>query len=118
MPGTWGFGVWNDPYRAAVGPGETFLNMLTLPNAAWFFSSSKESWLSFRDGAPGNGLLAQVFSSPSLPILPLAAAAGTFLFSRRRARRRLSRIIREEAAALTMDVTEWHDYRMDWRSAA
>lgn len=114
-PGTWGFGVWNDPYRANLPRGETFLNALTLPNAAWFFYSSKESYLSFRDDLPANGFLAQVFHSPSVPLLPLAAAALTFIFSRLRARRRLSRLIHEDSAALRVDVTGWHNYWMDWR---
>ncbi len=114
-PGTWGFGVWNDPYRANVARGETLLNALTLPNAAWFFYSSKESYLSFRDDKPANGFLAQAFHSPSMPLLPLAAAAGTFVFSRRGARRRLSRLIHEDSALLRVDVTRWHNYWMDWR---
>lgn len=118
VPGTWGFGTWNDPYRSRGGPGETVFHALTLPNAAWFFSSSPESWLSFRDDRPGNGFLAQVFSAPSMPLLPLAAVGGTFLFSRRRARQRLSRLIREEAAALSHDVTEWHTYSMEWREGS
>ena len=115
VPGTWGFGVWNDPYRMAFGRGETIFNALTLPNAAWFFASSTESHLSFRDDLPANGFLAQVFSAPSTPLLPLAAAAGTFVFSRSAARRRLSRLIREDAARLEYDVTQWHAYEMSWQ---
>jgi hypothetical protein len=116
VPGTWGFGVWNDPYRIALGRGETLLNALTLPNAAWFFFSSDASYLSFRDDKPGNGFLAQVFSAPSMPVLAMAAAAGTFIFSRVRARRHLSRIIQEDAARLDVDVTQWHSYRMNWQA--
>ena len=82
VPGTWGFGAWNDPYRIAFGPGETIFSALTLPNAAWFFSSSEKSHLSFRDDKPGNGFLAQVFSSQRAPLPALARLAGIFLFSR------------------------------------
>jgi hypothetical protein len=116
IPGTWGFGVWNDPFRTQVGPGESILQALTLPNAAWFFFSSGHSHLSFRDDKPGNGRLAQVFRAARFPLLPLAAVAGTFIFSRVSARRRLSRLVEEEAVRLELDLTGWHEYRMTWKS--
>ncbi len=80
VPGTWGFGVWNDPYRMAFGPGETVFSALTLPNAAWFFSSSDKSYLSFRDDKPGNGFLAQVFSAVASPAAGPAGGCRKFPF--------------------------------------
>ena len=52
---------------------DPLLNALALPNAAWFFSSSPASYLSFRDDKPGNGFLAQVFNAPSTPLPPTRA---------------------------------------------
>ncbi len=102
LPGTWGFGLWNNPFGLALGFGGHFL-LPALPNAIWFFYASPENWLSFRGNGslstrsntpsvssskqnasflnptpdtsyPGNGLLAQVFSAPRIPSLLLAAA--------------------------------------------
>lgn len=119
LPGTWGFGLWNDPYGFTFSFAHGF-RLPALPNAAWFFYSSRISHLSFREDKPANGFLAQVFSSPKLPPR-LVPAAITFLFSRRAARRLLARIISEDAAQLAggpqpgpLDVTAWHTYALDW----
>jgi hypothetical protein len=125
-PGTWGFGLWNDPYGFSFGPGNRFLTLPALPNAAWFFFSSPASYLSFRDNTPANGLLAQVFSSPRFDPLLLRVGA-TFPFSRPRSRRLLSRVIRDESvrvdahagasgSAVGCDVIQWHDYSLEWRT--
>ncbi len=120
LPGTWGFGLWNDPYAFAFGPGEnSWLRLPALPNAAWFFYSSPLCYLSFRDDKPGNGFLAQLFSSPAFDPL-LIRAALTFPFSRSATRRLLGRIIGEEGARLDvhpglgLDVREWHVYELEW----
>jgi hypothetical protein len=114
VPGTWGFGVWNDPYRVTVGPGENLLHALALPNAAWFFCSSSQSFLSFRDDKPGQGFLAQTFRSRPVGITQLLGPAVIFPFSRVQARRRLSRLIDEGSTRVEVDVTGWHAYRMSW----
>ena len=128
IPGTWGFGLWNDPYGFSFGPGNGFVRLPALPNAAWFFFSSPASYLSFRDDRPANGLLAQVFVSPRFDPL-LFRIALTAPFSFRVARRLLSRVIREDARRLnrtiqpagpatsTYDVTQWHKYAFDWTAA-
>ena len=119
LPGTWGFGLWNDPYGFSIGPGDGFLRLPALPNAAWFFYSSPVSYLSFRDDKPANGLLAQTFSSPGFRPLLLRAAL-TLPFAPRAARRLLTRIIREDSARLdgtapaAIDTTQWHRYALDW----
>ena len=46
LPGTWGFGLWNDPFGFAIGFGGTARRLPALPNAAWFFHASRESHLS------------------------------------------------------------------------
>jgi len=48
LPGTWGFGLWNDPFGFAIGFGGRARRLPALPNAAWFFHASKENYLSLR----------------------------------------------------------------------
>jgi hypothetical protein len=127
LPGTWGFGLWNDPYGFAFGPGQnSWLRLPALPDALWFFYSSPVSYLSFRDDKPSHGLLAQVFSSSSNRPL-LTRAVLTFPFSRKATRRLLSRIIAEDgvrvdrqpgsASAGRINVTGWHSYAIDWQES-
>jgi len=141
--GTWGFGLWNDPFGLSLGFGGNPFRLPALPNAVWFFGASKESYLSFRDSRasstgfdmpstntqatqppapPGgtsqrdaaNGFLAQSFRSPKYhPLLILAGL--TLPFSRKSTRRLMSRVIAEDGIRLSVDVTEWHRYRLDWR---
>ncbi len=114
VPGTWGFGLWNDPFGFSFVPGG-FFRLPALPNAAWFFYASPKNYLSFRDDQPAQGFLAQVFRSPRFH--PSLITAGLALpFSRRTTRRRMSRIIAEDSAGLSVDVTEWHAYRLEWQA--
>ena len=142
IPGTWGFGLWNDPFGLSIGYGGKPFRLPALPNAAWFFGASEENYLSFRNSGrgdpaptlPANGFLAQSFRSPKFH--PLLALAGlVFPFSRRLTRRVMSRVIAEdgivlhsrrsltpmdaqEGAAYTerfsVDPTQWHRYRLEW----
>ncbi len=120
LPGTWGFGFWNDPFGFNLGFGSTRL-LPTLPNAAWFFFASSENNLSFRNDLPAHGPLAGVFRAPKIPIwlfAPLALAAPLLVvrgFSRF-ARRMAARIIQEDAAQLPYDATEWHTYTLTWEA--
>ncbi len=128
LPGTWGFGIWNDPYGFSFGPSDGFWRFPALPNAAWFFYSSPVSYLSFRNDKPGNGFLAQTFSSPWFDPL-LIQAVVTFPFSLKRTRKLFSRIISEDGARVegghrddngagpTFDPTQWHHYTLDWRAS-
>lgn len=132
IPGTWGFGLWNDPFGLSLGFGGNPFRLPTLPNAVWFFGASNESHLSFRDaGAMGgldtgeksyrptrppaaNGFLAQAFRSPKFH--PLLILAGLALpFSRKMTRRFLGKVIGEDGVALSVDITQWHRYRLEWR---
>jgi len=115
LPGTWGFGLWNDPFGLSIGFGGNPLRLPTLPNAIWFFHASEESYLSFSN-KPGNGFLAQVFSSPVLPLFGLAKVGITLPFSRMKARKLMSKIVEEDGVRLGVDVTEWHRYRFEWSS--
>lgn len=113
IPGTWGFGFWNDPFGMSLGFGGQPFRIPALPNALWFFHASEPNHLSFRDDRPGQGFLAQVFSAPRFH--PLVMLAGLQLpFSRIRARRSLGRLIQEDGVRLSADPTQWHSYRLEW----
>ena len=113
IPGTWGFGSWNDPFGLSIGYGGKPFHLPTLPNAIWFFHASKENYLSFGD-RPGNGFLAQVFRSPSLPLGRLAKVGVTLPFSQTKARALMNKIVEEDEVRLGVNVTEWHKYRFEW----
>jgi hypothetical protein len=122
IPGTWGFGLWNDPFGLSLGFGGNPFRLPALPNAVWFFGASEENYLSFKSGQPqgsaptvaANGFLAQTFRSPRFH--PLLIPAGLALpFSRRVTRRLMGRVIGEEGVRLGVDVTQWHSYHLDWR---
>jgi hypothetical protein len=114
IPGTWGFGLWNDPFGLSLGFGGNPFQLPALPNAVWFFGASKESYLSFRGDKPAQGFLAQTFRAPGFH--PLLIPAGLALpFSRKITRRLMGRVIGEDGIRLGVDVTQWHRYRLDWR---
>jgi hypothetical protein len=48
IPGTWGFGLWNDPFGMSLGFGGNPFRLPALPNAVWFFGASEENYLSFK----------------------------------------------------------------------
>lgn len=112
LPGTWGFGLWNDPFGMSLGFGGRRWQLPALPNAAWFFGASQENHLSFSD-KPANGFLAQNFHSPKFhPLLILTGLV--FPFSRKATRKLLGRIIDEDSSTLSVDITQWHSYRLEW----
>ena len=127
IPGTWGFGLWNDPFGMSLGLGGSPFRLPVLPNAIWFFGASEESYLSFRASTvpptsggsaqreiDANGFLAQTFRAPRFH--PRLISAGLSLpFSPRMSRRLLGRVIDDEGIRLSVDVTQWHGYRLDWR---
>lgn len=115
LPGTWGFGLWNDPFGLSFGFGGQAFRLPALPNAAWFFHASAENYLSFRPDQAAHGFLAQVFRSPRLDRRLLLAGLA-LLFWRGKARQILSAIINEQATALGVEVTEWHHYRLSWEA--
>ncbi|HCR72133.1 MAG TPA: hypothetical protein DIW23_11865 [Anaerolineae bacterium] len=113
LSGTWGFGLWNDPFGMSLGFGGNKFRLPTLPNAAWFFGASKENYLSFQYDYPANGFIAQSFRSPKFhPYLILAGLA--FPFRKIQTRRYLSEVIVEDSFALNVDPTQWHAYKLEW----
>jgi hypothetical protein len=123
IPGTWGFGLWNDPFGLSLGFGGNPFRLPALPNAVWFFGASEESYLSFReqervDLTPttihGNGFLAQSFRSPKFHAR-LILAGLSFPFSRKKTRQFLGNVIADDGSRLNVDATQWHRYQIDWR---
>lgn len=120
LPGTWGFGFWNDPFSFALGLGGMGRRLPALPNCAWFFYASPENYLSFTDNLPGNGFLAQTFSAPRIPSgllapgllgLPLLMVRPTSRWLRANV---AAKLISEDARRLDVDATQWHEYRIQW----
>jgi hypothetical protein len=158
LPGTWGFGLWNDPFGFAIGFGGTARRLPALPNAAWFFHASPESYLSLqpchceersddraaclwqaipastrrlprrqktaaRNDIPANGFFAGTFRSPRWPspLLAPALLALPLLALRpasRLLRRLASRLVRQDGNAVSVDVTQWHEYSIRWQAGA
>lgn len=113
IAGTWGFGLWNDPFGLSLGFGGHPFRLPALPNAAWFFGASQENYLSFRDDKPAQGFLAQTFRSPMFH--PWLIPAGLVIpFSRKTTRKLLGKVIHADGVALSVDATQWHRYRLDW----
>jgi hypothetical protein len=126
-PGTWGFGLWNDPFSLSLGLGGASRRLPALPNAAWFFFASPPNHLSLREDLPARGPLAATFVSPELP--PLFLALGVPLLplfalppAARLLRQLARRFIQQDAAQLKLnDITPtagtptgWHTYELTW----
>jgi hypothetical protein len=134
IPGTWGFGLWNDPFGFSLGFGGNALRLPCLPNAAWFFQASPENHLSFRDDQPARGFLVQTFCSPRIPSpLLMPGILGLPFLSigklSRLARRLVSKLVQEDTKTcdapaevrrtsepVSLDVTQWHAYSLEWSS--
>lgn len=113
LSGTWGFGLWNDPFGMSLGFGGNKFRLPTLPNTAWFFGASKENYLSFQYDYPANGFIAQSFRSPRFH--PYSMLAGlAFPIRKIQTRRYLSEIIGEDSFALSANPTQWHSYQLEW----
>ena len=121
IPGTWGFGLWNDPFAMGVLTSVRGFRLPMLPNAVWFFFASAPNYLSLRDDLPAQGWLAATFCSPDriYPLLALVAPAITLLVfppAARLLRRLASRIIKEDMVSLNVQTTDWHTYSIDWQA--
>jgi len=121
IPGTWGIGLWNDPFSLSIGLGGGRRRLPALPNAAWFFFASPHNYLSLRDDLPASGSLAATFQSTLLPapvmalsalLLPMLALPVTARLFRRAGRRK----VRQDAASFSARLTDWHSYHMEVES--
>jgi hypothetical protein len=121
LPGTWGFGLWNDPFGLSLGLGGAAQRFPALPNAAWFFHAAPPNYLSFRNDLPAQGFLAATFRAPRLPAPLLALgspvmALGVVPLAAQLLRGLLRQLIRQAAAQVETDVTAWHTYTLDWQA--
>lgn len=119
LTGTWGFGLWNDPFSFSLGGSERRLP--ALPNAAWFFHASPPNYLALHDDHPAAGFLAATFSAAMIPSALLAAGLPglPLLFVpplAARLRQAAGLLVREDAVSLDCDPTSWHDYALEWRT--
>ncbi|MBN2149456.1 MAG: hypothetical protein JW726_18855 [Anaerolineales bacterium] len=120
LPGTWGFGLWNDPFSFSLGLSGASRRFPALPNAAWFFFASPPNYLSFRNDLPAQGFLAATFRSPHLPAPLLALgspvmALGVVPLAAQLLRLLLRKFIRQDAALVATNVTAWHTYAVEWQ---
>jgi hypothetical protein len=121
LPGTWGFGLWNDPFGLSINNGGMPFRLPALPQAAWFFHGSSENCLTFHDDLPANGFFAGTFSSPRLPILvftPFIINLPLLMIQpfARWMRPFVGKLIRQDGAPLGIDITRWHNYGIDWQA--
>jgi hypothetical protein len=119
LPGTWGFGLWNDPFSFMIAYNMVVPRFPALPDAAWFFHASPQNYLSLRDDLPANGFLAASFSSSKVPLVLLALASPGMALTlipglAQLVRRWLRNLIHQDAAQIHTHVTEWHAYRLVW----
>jgi hypothetical protein len=123
IPGTWGFGLWNDPFSLSLGFGGGTRRFPALPNTAWFFNASPPNYLSLRDDLPAQGFLAATFRSPVLPGLLLAAFTPALVVLSippiaRLLRRLARRFIRQDAVRIDGNCkptsVDWHVYQIGW----
>lgn len=120
IPGTWGFGLWNDPFSISLGLAGATRRLPALPQAAWFFFASSSNYLSLRDDLPAHGALAATFRSSRLPafLMALGVPAVPLFFYAPTARlmRRLGRrLVEQDAANLDLNPMLWHQYTIEWR---
>jgi hypothetical protein len=121
IPGTWGFGFWNDPFGFLLNYGSVAGHLPTLPETVWFFHASPQNYLSFRDDLPASGFLAASFKPRKVPT-PLLALASPILalsFSPRTSgllRSLLRRFVQQDATSISANVSDWHTYELDWQS--
>ena len=117
--GTWGFGLWNDPFTASLGLAGMARRLPALPQAAWFFYASPHNYLALHDTHPAQGLLAATFASRRIPAPVLAAGLPAlpllaWPLTARWLRRAMRPFVAEDAARLDLDPAQWHTYRFDW----
>jgi hypothetical protein len=113
LPGTWGFGFWNDPAGLGMSSCTDSFRLPAPPQAAWFFSASERSYLSLRDDLAANGFFVQsIRTQPFGPALP--AAMLVLPFSHLGSREMLRRQVGEAASPVKSATTDWQCYEIRW----
>jgi len=121
IPGTWGFGFWNDPFSLSLGLGGGTRRFPASPNVTWFFFASPQNYLSLRNDLPANGFMAQTFNSPRFHNLFVALGAMGLPFLlwpllARKFRSYLRYMVAEDSFEINIDVTQWHNYTLEWHN--
>jgi hypothetical protein len=121
IPGTWGFGLWNNPFSMGALGGGDRLRSPTLPNAAWFFHASPPNHLSLRDDLPAQGWFAATFrtSRDASLLLPLGIFALPLLLFPpcvKWLRRLVRRLVLQDAAQINSQPASWHTYQLEWHA--
>ncbi|HCI81656.1 MAG TPA: hypothetical protein DHW02_18420 [Ktedonobacter sp.] len=115
LRGTAGFGFWNYPFSARG-------DILMLPESIWFFYASPPSNMALVPGIPGWGWKAQVVHSmragalASVVPTALATGWGRLTGETRPAARWLQRLSGAHETLITAQLSEWHTYRLEWRT--
>lgn len=118
--GTFGFGLWNDPFSFSIGLAESKHRWPNPPNALWFFYGSPPNEMQFDPASTGRGWVASCIVSPPIPAIALVpGAALAFLLARLPLFRSaviatMQRAIHAEETALGVDFTNWHSYEINW----
>ncbi|GCF09406.1 hypothetical protein [Dictyobacter arantiisoli] len=113
LRGTAGFGFWNYPFSVRG-------DILTLPEAVWFFYAAPPSNMALVPGVPGWGWKAQVVHAMRpgalFSALPTALATGWGWLSHdsRPAARWLQRLSGAQEALIDADLTTTHTYALTW----
>src|SRR5712692_4379718 len=113
LRGTAGFSFWNYPFSVRG-------YILMLPEAIWFFYASPPSNMAFIPSIPGWGWKAQVVHSMRpgalAATIPMAATTVLGLLTRetRPAARWMQRLTGAYEALLTVEMTNWHTYTLEW----
>jgi hypothetical protein len=119
LPGTWGFGLWNDPFSFMLAYNKLVPRLPTLPDAIWFFNASSQNYLSIMDDLPANGFLAATFSSKKISIALLALTSPALALTlipglAQVVRRMLRTVVQQDTTLVHTNVTEWHTYLLEW----
>jgi hypothetical protein len=115
LRGTAGFGFWNYPFSVRG-------DILMLPEAIWFFYASPPSNMALVPGISGWGWKAQVVHSMRMEALlatvPTALATGWGLLTGniRPAAHWIQQLSGAHEALLTVDMTAWHTYTLEWHT--
>lgn len=115
LRGTAGFGFWNYPFSVRG-------DILTLPEAVWFFYASPPSDMALVPGLPGWGWKAQVVHTMRpgalLATLPTAFSVSLAHLTGdiRPAARWVQRLSGAREAVLDVAMTTWHRYTLEWHA--
>jgi hypothetical protein len=118
--GTFGFGLWNDPFAFSVGLAGAERRWPCAPNALWFFYGSPPNKLKFNPESTGQGFTASCVVSPPIPTIALVPGASIAFvttripFFRRAIIAQIQSSIHAEEAILDVDFTNWHTYEINW----